>query len=493
MALWNSIRYGISFLALMLLAACQTGAQPPTPTGLDTLSTTAELEQEWAERGELVRVTLTGGNTKVVAVTVAGVAAEVGIRSGSEFDFVVPDVASGEQRVEIALEKQTLLTSIGVLGDDIVPGELVLVVEPGTTVLELTELLSPLQFLVLEGPRPLGTAAGPCSGELVRIQVQDVSVGEALTLVEDQGGTTVWHADPQTGYSSGTVDHLGAVGATEAHLRGLGGEGTVIAVLDTGVSAHAELGTRLLTSQGYDFVDEGTLPLDEFGQVGHGTPVAVLAAGSSSGVAPQARILPERVCDSTGTCYTNDITLGLCHAFAASERELGGLDRLVLNLSFGGETPIAAIRAILEYGTANGTLAAAAGGNQGEAGSPPHYPAAYDLAGVLGVAALEADLVNELTTDWKPAAFSTRGSYLDIAAPGVDLTSGTPSGGYHSGYQGTSFATALAAGGLALWREAEPAMSPADVEAGLEAAARPLSYSETAVGAGMLDLSDAPN
>jgi subtilisin len=114
------------------------------------------------------------------------------------------------------------------------------------------------------------------------------------------------------------------------------------------------------------------------------------------------------------------------------------------------------------------------------------------MNGMLAVAALRASSLDELEGDWKPASFSTRGDYLDIAAPGVDLTSGNSSGGYSSGYSGTSFATGLVSGALAVWREVNPGMSAADVEAGLKAAARRLDYSEDEVGAGMLDLSNEP-
>jgi subtilisin len=475
----------------LLLVACGSISDD---AGFRTLSTTATLSPEWAERGDIVTVKLSGANTSSVAVTVAAIPAEVSVINGNQFSFVVPQATpAGNQPVTITLTAQTLLTDLDVLGDDIVAGEFMLVVAPGTTVAELTDHLVGLDFVVLEGPRPLGSRSGTCSGDLVRIEVLGLDSGEALDELKSRvDGETVWHSDPMSGYSSGAINHLGAIGADDSRLRGLTGAGTLIAVIDTGVSGHAELDGRLQSSDGYDFVAEDATADDSFGDSGHGTPIAVLAAGTTSGVAPKAQVLPVRVCDSNGLCYTSDVLLGICHSLATAERRSEGLGNLVLNLSLGGETPIESIRAALESALRNGTLIAAAGGNQREQGSPRHYPAAYDLDGLVAVAALQASTLDELESDWKPASFSTRGDYLDIAAPGVDLTSGDSSGGYSSGYSGTSYATGLTSGALAVWREANPSSSPAEIQSGLESAARPLEYPENEVGAGMLDLSNEP-
>jgi subtilisin len=476
----------------ILLVACGSVSDE---TEFHPLSTTVKLSPEWAERGDIVEVKLTGANTSSVAVTVADIPANVSVTNGNEFSFVVPAGApAGDQAVAVTLSAQTILTDLDVLGDDVVAGEFMLVVAPGTTVAELTEHIDGIDFVVLEGPRPLGTQSGTCSGELVRIQVLGLDTGEALEELKSRvDGETVWHSDPMSGYSSSAINHLGAVGADDSRLRGLTGDGTLIAVVDTGVSAHAELGGRLQSSDGYDFVDEDSTADDSFGSSGHGTPIAVLAAGSTSGVAPQAQVLPVRVCDSNGNCFTSDVLQGICHALSTSGRRSEGMGNLILNLSLGGETPISSIKAALEFALESGALVGASGGNRREQGSPRHYPAAYDLNGVVATAALRASTIDELESDWKPASFSTRGDYLDIAAPGVDLTSGNASGGYSSGYSGTSFATGLVSGALAIWREANPGMSPADVESGMKAAARPLDYPENEVGAGMLDLSNEPN
>lgn len=486
----RSVLNALTLLAMgIVLVACGSSEE----ARFDTLSVTAEMDLDWALRGETVTVKIFGDNSRGAAVTVGGVPAEVTILNGNVFSFVVPQGApTGRQGVVMELPSRTLTDSLHVLGEDVARREFMLVLEPGTTAQDVAEVLDSIDYEMLDGPYSLGAESGPCSGERFKIRISGMGTGQALTeLNRRTDGIRLWHSDPLSGYSSGTIDHLGAIGAGPQLLRSQTGAGTTIAVIDTGVSSHKELGSRLLLGDGYDFVDDGTTPQDGY-PGGHGTAVAVLAAGSSSGVAQQAWVLPVRVCDDGGTCYTDDVLAGICHSLATAGRRLGGIDKLVLNLSLGGETPVPAIREALEFAVQKGAVVVASGGNDGERGSPPHYPAAFRLGGIVAVAALDASITEEVTGDWKPASFSTRGDYIDVSAPGTDLTSGTPSGGYASSYTGTSYAAALVSGGVALWREAYPELSAAEVEGRLKSAARPLEYPAEAVGAGMLDLSSEP-
>lgn len=477
-----------SVLLALALVACGTSEE----TGADftPLAVTVELDLDFAMRGEVVDGKVFGDNTTGVRVSVGGIPADVEVTSGNTFRFPVPaESPAGPQTVVVELTSRTLTFPLQVLGDDIRP-ELSLLLDPDKTVDDVRSQLDEVEFEVVEGPSPLGGDSEPCLANRLKIRVADMSVGQALTQLHRNGGEgSIWRSDPLSGYSSGSVNHLGATGAKMSRNRGFDGTGTVIAVLDTGVSPHRELGSRLLLEQGYDFVEEGTPPLDEFAG-GHGTPVAVLAAGSTSGVAPDAQVLPIRICDANGTCFSDDLVAAICYAVTKAEESQAGADDLILNVSMGGETPVSTVKAALEYAVARGALVASAGGNEGLDGSPAHYPAAFDLAGVVAVAPLRP---TDSGNDWEPAPFGTNGSYLDIAAPGTELKSGSPDGAYGFAYSGTSYAAAQVAGALAAWREARPAMSPADIERALEAAARPLPYPATVVGAGMLDLSVQPD
>ena len=84
------------------------------------------------------------------------------------------------------------------------------------------------------------------------------------------------------------------------------GEGAVVAILDTGVSAGKDGYVNLLP--GYDFVDDDRDPSDDDG---HGSHVAATVAQASfnrkgaAGVAPEAAILPVRVLGPKGGTSTN--------------------------------------------------------------------------------------------------------------------------------------------------------------------------------------------
>ena len=110
----------------------------------------------------------------------------------------------------------------------------------------------------------------------------------------------------------------------------------------------------------------------------------------------------------------------------------------VVNLSLGGVGDRVQ-RAVVARALARGLILVAAAGNGGEA-APPVYPAAWP--GVIAVAAVDAA--------GKPWPRGNRGTYIAIAAPGVDLWLPTEGGEYVSG---TSFASPFVAARLA-WAQA---------------------------------------
>ncbi|WP_212648425.1 S8 family peptidase [Deinococcus hopiensis] len=436
---------------------------------------------------ERVTATLTGVPVQDARVFVGDAEASVVSTTGETLVFSLPSgLKAGPQVVRVDARGQSLRQPLEVLGK-VSTTEVAVLVKAGVAESDFTARLNQLNMgLTLIDFKPLG-GPGPCANILARV---GVPVGQSIGLVlsrlrQPAEQDVVLQVDPQSLWGL-DADHLTAIGVPQARQRGRSGKGVTIAVLDTGVTQQRHLGQNLLP--GYDFVEEDAAPDDAFdnpqtpGQDGHGTPVAVLAAGADFGVAPQAQILPIRIGDAQGQVLASQAVRGVCFALKNVPPK-----HLVLNLSFGGDTPTQGLKSVLAYALEQQVLVAAAAGNQGSNG-PTHYPAAFDLPGLVAVGALQV----LPTGEWRPASFSTRGTYVDIAAPGQGVASSSPTNTVGS-YEGTSFSTPLVAGALALWREAYPAATPGEIEQKLKANAAPLAAGgATEVGSGMLNLSQAP-
>ncbi len=272
-----------------------------------------------------------------------------------------------------------------------------------------------------------------------------------------------------------------ALDALDAEAVWAGGtaSGQVVAVVDTGVDPeHPDLSGRVLpgatflggprSGSGWIGAPECAFPspatgaaLDRYSSCGHGTHVAgIVAAVSGNGVgvaglAQQARILPVRVLDADGLGWDSDVARGIVYAVDAGAT--------VINLSLGGPASSAVLQAAVEYAVAAGVSVVAAAGNSALEGNPVMYPAA--LPRVLAVAAVDEDLDR--------APFSGFGSWVDLAAPGVDILSTMPDYGLMS-MSGTSMAAPYAAATVALVRAAAADLTGAEAEARVTATAEDL-------------------
>jgi len=133
----------------------------------------------------------------------------------------------------------------------------------------------------------------------------------------------------------------------------------------------------------------------------------------------------------------------------------------IVNMSFAGPKDALIERGITAT-AAKGMVMIAAAGNAG-AKSPPLYPAANP--NVIAVSATDADD--------KLFSASNRGSYVAIAAPGVDIFLPAPDQKYQI-TSGTSFSAAYVSGLAALMCERNPALKPEELRAMLMGSAHDL-------------------
>jgi subtilisin len=221
------------------------------------------------------------------------------------------------------------------------------------------------------------------------------------------------------------------VNAPAAWSRGQG-QGVRVAVIDTGVDCtHPDLQCDF--ASGMNILAPGTDPMDDNE---HGTHVSGTIAARQDGkgvvgVAPKATIIPVKVLDKDGAGSLSDIVKGINWATKA------GVD--VINMSLGGDTGSPALQRAVNKALAAGVVIVAAAGNSGPGPDTVGFPGGYP--GVIAVAASD-------NTD-AVAKFSSRGAAVAVIAPGVDINSTIPGGGYAK-FSGTSMASPHVAGLAAL-------------------------------------------
>lgn len=249
------------------------------------------------------------------------------------------------------------------------------------------------------------------------------------------------------------------IGLPEAWTVTTGSPDVVVAVLDTGLeTSHEDLATLPIVDQ-YN-ARTGSLSIAD--GYGHGTHVAgtiAAATNNSIGVAsmaPGVTIMPVKILDSNGYGYWSDFLEGVDWA------RTHGVS--VINMSLGsGLSPsqVAAFQPTFTAAWEAGIVIVAAAGNNNN--NTPFYPASF--ANVISVAASN-------NSDTK-AGFSNFGPNVDLAAPGVGITS-TYVGDTYKVMGGTSMATPHVAGLAALIRSIHPEFTSAEVETAMKATSKDL-------------------
>jgi subtilisin family serine protease len=249
-------------------------------------------------------------------------------------------------------------------------------------------------------------------------------------------------------------DGLRVAGFPKAWDVTQGSSKIVVAVIDTGVDAnHPDLRGALVP--GWDFIGNDADPSDDHG---HGTAVAgVVAARSNNhvggaGICWRCLVMPIKALDARGSGDDTLIAAGIVWAADHGAR--------VINLSLGGPGSSVELANALEYASTKGVLVVAAAGNAGA--MTQFYPAADPHA--ISVA---ATTVADSRYSW-----SNFGSWVRLAAPGCNIAPILGNG--YGTFCGTSSATPVVAGLVALELSAQPAATARDVEDALARAAVPL-------------------
>ncbi len=302
---------------------------------------------------------------------------------------------------------------------------------------------------------------------------------------ESTGATKLW-LDGQV--HATLADSVPQIGAPEAWDAGYDGDGTTVAVLDTGIDpTHPDLTGQI--QDAVSFVpDEDATDVD-----GHGTHVASTVAGTgaasdgdNTGVAPGADLLIGKVLNNDGYGYDSWIVAGM--QWAAES----GAD--VINMSIGGGPadgldPMAL--AVDNLSAQHDTLfVIAAGNNSGLIGSPG------TAASALTVGAVDKQDQHANFSSVGPLA-RTGALKPDLTAPGVAINAArsqhSTGDGMYQSKDGTSMATPHVAGAAAILAQQHPDWTNTQLKNALMSSTEALSdtYSAYQVGTGRLDITAA--
>lgn len=231
-----------------------------------------------------------------------------------------------------------------------------------------------------------------------------------------------------------------------------------IAIIDSGVDAdHPDLVEKLIP--GYNFLAQNTNTQDV---LGHGTAVAGSAAAATNngigvaGMAWQNPVMPLVVLDSSNYATYANIAAAILYAVDHGVK--------IINISIGGSSYSSTLEYAVNYAWDHNALVFACAHNYST--DTPYYPAACTHA----VAVAATDAGDNL------ASFSNYGSWITLSAPGTSILTTNNGGGY--GYwNGTSFASPIAAGAAALAWSANPELTNEQILQVLTASADDLGAS----------------
>ena len=344
----------------------------------------------------------------------------------------------------------------------------------------------------------------------------------ALRQLLDQPLVTA--VEPDRRWRPLTFEGLQVIGADVLHGQGIAGEGTAVAVIDSGIDyLHPTLGGGQIPNakvvHGLDLGDDDDDPMD---CSGHGTAVASVAAGSShqwspnrrfaGGVAPAAQILAYKVIadEDCSVALTSSVVAAI--EDAVLHRDGDGYRLAAINISLGGgaypgpcDADNPAYSHAVRLATEAGIVVVAAAGNSGATDALSVPACLNDVVAVGSVWDTDPGLVGYsfcLNPDctsycddsfrWQRAVtcYSNSSPSLDLLAPSEYLRAAARDA-VMVDFGGTSGAAAYVSGAVALLAQAIPGLTPGTARHLLRATGDPVMDDKNGLIRPVVDLAAA--
>ena len=214
---------------------------------------------------------------------------------------------------------------------------------------------------------------------------------------------------------------------------------------------------------GYDFVNNDGNPMDDNG---HGTHVAGTIGGVGNngigvtGVAWTTQIMALKFLGANGSGSTSGAVSSIYYAVNNGAK--------ILNNSWGGGGYNQSLFDAIAFANTRGVIFAAAAGNSASNNDvTTNYPSNYAVGNVVAVA-------STTSTDGLSSFSSYGATTVDVGAPGSGIYRTYLNGGYAT-LSGTSMATPHVAGALAVYWDANPGKTAAEVIQRLKDTVDPLT------------------
>jgi subtilisin family serine protease len=296
--------------------------------------------------------------------------------------------------------------------------------------------------MVTSSPQTVGPQNGPLSWGLDRIDQRTVvSSSMSYDFSEDGGGVTAYVLD--SGVNASHPEFGGRVKEGWSYR----GSSTALSSYQSALAAGSPNGITACPNDGSHAVDPGTfdnpstVDTADKGMTdndGHGTHVAGIIGGDTTGVAKNVTIVPVRTLDSCGSGTRTMIVEAL--TWILNDHEAG--EKAILNLSIGFDSQVVSVDNAITAIMNEGVVVIAAAGNEATSAC------SNTPASTLGTIS-----VGSSTSTDTESNFSNYGLCVDIFSPGSSIKSAYPflSGvtNTYATQSGTSMAAPFISGAVA--------------------------------------------